>query len=166
MWMLNVVWSFMLVIFMISGMMLMPICVIFPTCHYVILFQSLHYWELAMYMYEMLSTLNFIFVMTIWDDIFVFLSSSHFCVVSLSTFALRIFCFLYVNVECSLIIHFGDCHPLGYDIVRTFIIFQHLKLLYFSKVYTIGNLEMYMFGILSTFLCFCLYLINNSMKRV
>jgi len=61
--------------------------VIFPTCHNVILFQSLHYWELAMYMFGMLSTLNFIFVMTIWDDIFVFMSLSHFCVVSLSTFA-------------------------------------------------------------------------------
>ena len=118
----------MLVIVMLSGMMLMLICVIFPTCHYVILFQSLHYWELAMCMYRMLSTLNFIFVMTIWDDIFVFLSSSHFYVVSLSTFALRIFCFLYVNVECSLIIHLGDCHPLGYDIVRTFIIFPTSKI--------------------------------------
>ena len=37
-----------------------------------------------MYMFGMLSTLNFIFVMTIWDDIFVFFSLSHFCVVSLS----------------------------------------------------------------------------------
>ena len=111
-----------------------------------------------MYMFGMLSTLNFIFVMTIWDDIFVFFSLSHFCVVSLSTFALRIFCFLYVNVECSLIIHLGDCHALGYDIDRTFIIFPTSKsVILFQSFYTIGNLQMYMFGILLTFSCFCLF---------
>jgi len=60
-------------------------------------------------------------------------------VVSLSTFAFFFFCFLYVNVECSLIIHVGDCHALGYDVDATY--YQHVIMLYFSKVFTIGNLQ-------------------------
>ena len=102
-----------------------------------------------MYMFGMLSTLNFIFVMTIWDDIFVFFSLSHFCVVSLSTFAFFFFCFLYVNVECSLIIHLGDCHALGYHIDATFIIFATCNNVILFQSLHYWELAIYMFGILS-----------------
>ena len=161
--MFNIVSSFIFVVLMLSGMIFIIILAYFKHVRFLyfsivrllvlLSICSLYFWHWFSYFWFCLE----------WHSYFFFHRLSMLWVAS-NVVSLFYFCFLYVNVQYSFIIHVCRSHAIGYDIHHNLNIFQTCKFLILFHRSSFGS-SIYMFFI-EALLTFMFVFLPTTIRNV